>query len=146
MCFFKGAFLGTDETDSEDDGGIPRIPRHDRFPATTRGAAGNRNGASQKDSTPSSQQEIQPYRAPQITDRQAGCPIPHSHRLSEETDLTFKNNCELFVTSCGTSPKFPSLTVFCTPPHSPLSSFHLHFRISEPTDGLCFISMHLNIN
>ncbi|XP_044063272.1 uncharacterized protein nacad [Siniperca chuatsi] len=87
-----------EETDSEDDGGLPRRgPR-----SQPRGVAGNRNGSMPKESDPSIQREIQPFSTRQITDRQSGCPINHSHKISEEIDLTFKNNCSILA-SCNES-------------------------------------------
>lgn len=90
----KGPSLAEEETDSEDDGGLPR--RGHRSQA--RGVAGNRNGAMQRESGPSNQREMQPFSAPQMSNRQSGCPINHSHRIAEEIDLSFKNNCKLFLT------------------------------------------------
>ncbi|KAG7242066.1 hypothetical protein INR49_024112 [Caranx melampygus] len=82
--------LAEEETDSEDDGGLPRRS-HRSLP---RGVTGNRNGLLQNESGPSNKREIQPFSAHQITDRQSGCPINHSHKISEEIDLSFKNNYE----------------------------------------------------
>ncbi|XP_034730497.1 uncharacterized protein nacad [Etheostoma cragini] len=94
----RGPSLAKDETDSEDDGGMPR--RGHRSQA--RGVAGNRNGAMQRESGPSNQREIQPFSAHQISDRQSGCPINHSHKIAEEIDLSFKNNCSILA-SCNES-------------------------------------------
>lgn len=85
MCALLG-LLAEEETDSEDDGGLPHGDRSQR-----RGAAGHGNG--------SSQQEIQPFSANQITDRQSGCPVDHSHKISEEINLSFKNNGEFLIPS-----------------------------------------------
>lgn len=98
MCTLEGPILAEEETDSEDDGGLPRRGHRTQ----PRGVAGKRNGSMQKESGPSNQREIQPFSAHKITDRQSGCPINHSHKISEEIDLSFKNNCELFLTSHGT--------------------------------------------
>ncbi|XP_026228770.1 uncharacterized protein nacad isoform X2 [Anabas testudineus] len=94
----RGPSLAEEKSDSEDDGGLPhRSPR-----SRPRGVTGNRNGSIQKESGPSSQQEIQPFSAHHITDRQSGCPINHSHKVSEEIDLSFKNNCSILA-SCNES-------------------------------------------
>lgn len=90
--------MAEEETDSEDDDGLPR--RGHRSQA--RGVAGNRNGAMQRESGPSNQREIQPFSAHQISDRQSGCPINHSHKIAEEIDLSFKNNCSILA-SCNES-------------------------------------------
>ncbi|TMS10903.1 Nascent polypeptide-associated complex subunit alpha [Larimichthys crocea] len=94
----RGPILAEEETDSEDDGGLPQRGHRSQ----PRGVAGNRNGSTQKDSGPSNQREIQPFSAHQITDRQSGCPINHSHKNSEEIDLSFKNNCSILA-SCNES-------------------------------------------
>ncbi|KAI3361000.1 hypothetical protein L3Q82_013205, partial [Scortum barcoo] len=94
----RGPILAEEETDSEDDGGLPRRGHRSQ----PRGVAGNRNGAVQKASPPSNQREIQPFSGHQITDRQSGCPINHSHKIAEEIDLSFKNNCSILA-SCNES-------------------------------------------
>ncbi|XP_074509879.1 uncharacterized protein nacad [Sebastes fasciatus] len=94
----RGPSLAEEETDSEDDGGLPR--RGHRSQA--RGVAGNRNGAMQRESGPSNQREMQPFSAHQISDRQSGCPINHNHKIAEEIDLSFKNNCSILA-SCNES-------------------------------------------
>ena len=92
MCPLEGPSLAEEETDSEEDGGLPRRGHRSQ----PRGVAGNRNGLLQNESGPSNQREIQPYSAHQMTDRESGCPINHSHKLSKELDISFKNNCELW--------------------------------------------------
>ncbi|XP_035528447.1 uncharacterized protein nacad [Morone saxatilis] len=94
----RGPILAEEETDSEDDGGLPRRGHRTQ----PRGVAGKRNGSMQKESGPSNQREIQPFSAHKITDRQSGCPINHSHKISEEIDLSFKNNCSILA-SCNES-------------------------------------------
>ncbi|KAM9352900.1 uncharacterized protein nacad [Symphorus nematophorus] len=94
----RGPLLAEEETDSEDDSGL--LQRSHR--SQPRGVAGNRNGSLQKESGPSNQQEIQPFSAHQTSDRQSGCPINHSHKISEEIDLSFKNNCSILA-SCNES-------------------------------------------
>ncbi|TNN80832.1 Nascent polypeptide-associated complex subunit alpha [Liparis tanakae] len=37
-----------------------------------------------------------------MSNRQSGCPINHSHRIAEEIDLSFKNNCSILA-SCNES-------------------------------------------
>lgn len=93
MCALEGPSFAEEETDSEDDGQLPQRGHRSQ----PRGVAGNRNGYMQKESGPSSQREIQPFSAHQIADRHSGCPINHSHKISEDIDLSFKNNCELFL-------------------------------------------------
>ncbi|XP_034554586.1 uncharacterized protein nacad [Notolabrus celidotus] len=94
----RGPSLAEEETDSEDDGGL--LPHSHR--SQPRGAARNRNGSMQKESGQSNQLEIQPFSAHQINDRQSGCPINHSRTISEEINLSFKNNCSI-LTSCNES-------------------------------------------
>ncbi|XP_070690953.1 uncharacterized protein nacad [Pempheris klunzingeri] len=94
----KGPSMAEEETDSEDDAGLPQRSHRSK----PRGVAGNRNGSMQRESGPSSQQEIQPFSAHQIADRQSGCPINHSHKISEEIDLTFNKNCSILA-SCNES-------------------------------------------
>ncbi|XP_067365828.1 uncharacterized protein nacad isoform X2 [Channa argus] len=94
----RGPSLATEETDSEDERGLPRRGHKSQ----SRGVTGNRKGSSQKDFGPSSQREIHPFSAHQIADRQSGCPINHSHNISEEIDLSFKNNCSILA-SCNES-------------------------------------------
>ncbi|XP_074539990.1 uncharacterized protein nacad [Halichoeres trimaculatus] len=94
----RGPSLAEEETDSEDDSGL--LPHSHR--SQPRGAAGNRNVSMQKEYGQSNQREIQPFSAHQITDRQSGCPINHNHSISEEINLSFKNNCSI-LTSCNES-------------------------------------------
>ncbi|KAK2844517.1 hypothetical protein Q5P01_011176 [Channa striata] len=94
----RGPSLATEETDSEDDRGLPRRGHKSQ----SRGVTGNRKGSTQKESGPSSQREIHPFSSHQLTDRQSGCPINHSHNISEEIDLSFKNNCSILA-SCNES-------------------------------------------
>ncbi|KAK5862361.1 hypothetical protein PBY51_017767 [Eleginops maclovinus] len=95
---FRGPSLAEGETDSEDDCGLPR--RSHRSQA--RGVAGNRNEAMWRESGPSNQREIQAFSSHQMSDRQPGCPINHSHKIAEEFDLSFKNNCSILA-SCNES-------------------------------------------
>lgn len=92
MCPLEGPSLAEEETDSEDDGGLPRHGLRSQ----PRGVARIRNGLLQNESGPSNQREIQPVSAHQMTNRQSGCPISHGHKISEEIDISFKNNCEFF--------------------------------------------------
>ncbi|XP_059195119.1 uncharacterized protein nacad [Centropristis striata] len=94
----RGPSLAEEETDSDDDGGLPRHGHRSQ----PRGLTGNRNGAVQRESGPSNQREILPFSAHQISDRQSGCPINHSHKIAEEIDLSFKNNCSILA-SCNES-------------------------------------------
>lgn len=91
MYSVKGTFVTEEETESKDDGG-----KHQQgHRSQSRGAA----VPVQKESTSANHQEIQPYSTQQLTDRQSGCPI--SRNISEETDLSVKNNCKLlFLMSC----------------------------------------------
>ena len=81
--------MAEEETDSEDDG----LPQRGRR---------SQPRSIHKESGPSNQREIQPFSSHQISDRQSGCPINHSHKISEETDLSFKNNCSILA-SCNES-------------------------------------------
>ncbi|XP_069552178.1 uncharacterized protein nacad [Brachyistius frenatus] len=94
----RGPSLSEEETDSEDDGGPPRHNQRSQ----PRGVAGGRNRSLQDDSSPASQREILPFSTHQTTDRQAVCPINHSHSISEDIDLSFKNNCSILA-SCNES-------------------------------------------
>ncbi|KAM7383543.1 hypothetical protein PAMP_003187 [Pampus punctatissimus] len=91
----RGSSLAEEETDSEDDGGLPQRGHRSQ----PRGVAGNKNGSMQKESGPSNQTEIQPFSARQLTDRQSGNLVNHK---IEEIDLSFKNNCSI-VASCNES-------------------------------------------
>ncbi|XP_068179402.1 uncharacterized protein nacad [Antennarius striatus] len=91
----KGPVLSGEETDSEDES---QSPQHDR--SQPRGAAGKR--PMQKESSASSQLELQPLSNNQITNRQSGWPINHNHKISEDIDLSFKNNASVLV-SCNES-------------------------------------------
>lgn len=95
---FRAPSLAEGETDSEDDCGLPR--RGHRSQAG--GVAGNRNEAMWRESGPSNQREMQPFSAHQMSNRQSGCPINHSHKIAEEFDLSFKNNCSILA-SCNES-------------------------------------------
>ncbi|XP_047454337.1 NAC-alpha domain-containing protein 1 [Mugil cephalus] len=94
----RGPSLAEEDTDSEDDGGLPRQGQRSK----PRGVAGNRNGSLQGPSAPANQQEIKPFPSRRLTDRQLGCPVSHSHNISDETDLSFKNNCSILA-SCNES-------------------------------------------
>ncbi|XP_068592592.1 uncharacterized protein nacad [Cebidichthys violaceus] len=124
----RGPSLAEEETDSDDDGGLPR--RGHRSQA--RAVAGNRNGAMQRESGPSNQREIQPFSAHQMSNRQSGCPINHSHKIAEEIDLSFKNNCSILA-SCNESESEGSVPELEEPeplrPSEPQS-------ISFPDEGL----------
>ncbi|XP_026172826.1 uncharacterized protein nacad isoform X2 [Mastacembelus armatus] len=87
-----------EETDSEDDGGLPSRGCRSQ----PRGVSGNRNGSMQKESGPSSQREIHIFSAHQATERQSSRSINHSHKISEEIDLSLKNNCSI-IASCNES-------------------------------------------
>ncbi|KAM3614117.1 uncharacterized protein V6R79_010388 [Siganus canaliculatus] len=94
----RSPILAEEETDSEDDGGLPQ--RGDR--SQPRGVAGNRDGSMQKETGLPTQLELQPFVRRQRTDRQPNCPINHSHKITEEIDLSFKNNCSILA-SCNES-------------------------------------------
>lgn len=93
MYSLSDPILAEEDTDSEDDGGPP----HRGHRSQSRGRVGNRNGTMQSET--SSQREILPFSAHKITDRQSACPVDHSPKISEEIDLSFKNNSKLFMTS-----------------------------------------------
>ncbi|KAM6909668.1 uncharacterized protein nacad [Xenentodon cancila] len=90
--------LAGEETDSEEDGGQP--PRGRR--SQPRGITGSRNGSSRNQSAPVSQQDIQPFFSHQRTERQSGCPINHRHNISEDAELSLKNDCSMLA-SCNES-------------------------------------------
>uniref|UniRef100_A0A3Q1EF85 NAC alpha domain containing n=1 Tax=Acanthochromis polyacanthus TaxID=80966 RepID=A0A3Q1EF85_9TELE len=94
----RGPSLAEEETDSEDDSGLPRHVQRSQ----SRAAAGNRNGSLQNESGVANQREIQPFSTHKLPERQSGCPINHSHNISEEIDLSFKNNCSILA-SCNES-------------------------------------------
>ncbi|KAM9723500.1 uncharacterized protein nacad isoform 1-T1 [Menidia menidia] len=94
----RGQNLAEEETDSEGDDGRSRQAQRSQ----PRGVPGSRNGPSQNESGLTNQQEIQPFFTRQRANRQPGCPINHSHNISEETDLSLKNNCPILA-SCNES-------------------------------------------
>ncbi|XP_031709002.1 uncharacterized protein nacad [Anarrhichthys ocellatus] len=112
----RGPSLAEEETDSDDDGELPR--RGHRSQA--RAVAGNRNGAMQSESGPSNQREIQPFSAHQMS------------KIAEEIDLSFKNNCSILA-SCNESESEGSVPELEEPeplrPSEPQS-------ISFPDEGL----------
>ncbi|XP_062322828.1 NAC-alpha domain-containing protein 1 isoform X2 [Osmerus eperlanus] len=76
-------------TDSEDDSAAQR-QGHRTQP---RAILGNRGSSYlNKESGSSNQRESQPSISHPLADRQAGCSISHSYKISEEIDLSFKNN------------------------------------------------------
>lgn len=85
LCPLLGPILAKEETDSEDDGGLPRE------------AAEIRNGSMQNKTGSSSKGRIQSSPAHPMTCRQSGGPVNHSHEVSEEIDLSFKKNSELYL-------------------------------------------------
>ncbi|XP_008275279.1 uncharacterized protein nacad [Stegastes partitus] len=94
----RGPGLAEEETDSEDDSVLPRHAQR----SLSRGVTGSRNGLLQIESGVANQREIQPFSTHKLTERQSGCPISHSHNISEEIDLSFKNNCSILA-SCNES-------------------------------------------
>lgn len=43
---------------------------------------------------PSIHQELEPFTSTIMTDRPSGGAINHSHRITEDIDISFKHNCE----------------------------------------------------
>ncbi|CAG11948.1 unnamed protein product, partial [Tetraodon nigroviridis] len=84
-----GPILAEEETDSEDDGGLPHK------------AAEIRNGPMQNQTRTSNKGGMQPSSTHQMTGRQSGGPI-HNSKNSEEIDLSFKKNSSILV-SCNES-------------------------------------------
>ncbi|XP_062255453.1 microtubule-associated protein futsch [Platichthys flesus] len=124
----RGPSLAEEETDSEEDGGLPRRGHRSQ----PRGVAGSRNGLLQIESGPSNQREIQPFSAHQMADRESGCPINHSHKLSKELDISFKNNCSIMA-SCNESESEGSVPELEEPePRRPLE----HHSLSSADEGL----------
>lgn len=83
LCPLLGPILAKEETDSEDNGGLPRE------------AAEIQNGSMQNKTGSSSKGRIQSSPAHPMMCRQSGGPGNHSHEVSEEIDLSFKKNSEL---------------------------------------------------
>lgn len=125
MYSLSDPILAEEDTDSEDDGGPP----HCGHRSQSRGRAGNRNGTMQDEA--SSQREILPFSAHKITDRQSPCPINHSHKISEEIDLSFKNNSKRSQWTYKLGFPCISFTVLWTPPSS-LSTSRSAFGILNP--------------
>lgn len=82
--------MAEEETDSEDNGLSQCVGK-----SHPGGAAENRNGCMQNETGTSNQQEIQTSSAHHISNRQSVCPINQSRKISEEIDLSLKNNGEL---------------------------------------------------
>uniref|UniRef100_A0A673BLJ0 NAC-A/B domain-containing protein n=2 Tax=Sphaeramia orbicularis TaxID=375764 RepID=A0A673BLJ0_9TELE len=125
---YRDPSLAEEETDSEDDGGLPRRGHRSQ----PRGLTGNRNGPVPKESGLPSHKEIQPFSSRQITDRQTGCPINHSHKNSEQSEMTFKNSCSV-VASCNESESEGSVPELEEP--EPLRPSE-HQSISSADEGL----------
>lgn len=74
--------LAEEETDSETDGG--HAGGHRSQPR------GQGNGAVLERS--SGQGEVELFSPPHKSDRLSGCPMIHGHKMSEDIDLSFRNN------------------------------------------------------
>ncbi|XP_028983970.1 uncharacterized protein nacad [Betta splendens] len=94
----RGPSLAEERTDSEDDGALAQHEHRSR----PRGVTGSRNGSIPKESGQRGQRDALPLSAHQTADRQSGCPLNHSHKISEEINLSFKNNCSILA-SCNES-------------------------------------------
>lgn len=82
-CYcLKGPVLAEEETDSETDGG--HAGGHRSQPR------GQGNGAVLDKS--SSQGEVELFSPLQKSGRLSGCPMIHDHKMSEDIDLSFRNN------------------------------------------------------
>ncbi|XP_058503982.1 uncharacterized protein nacad [Solea solea] len=88
---YRGPSLTEEDTDNKDDDGLPGRGHRSQ----PRGVAGNESG-------PSSQREIQPFSAQQMADKPSGCTSNHSHKIPQEIDISFKNNCSILA-SCNES-------------------------------------------
>lgn len=86
MCALQGPVLAEEETDSETDGG--QAGGHRSQPR------GRGNGPLQDKTGTSSQGEVELFSAHPRGDRQSGCPMIHGHKMSEDIDLSFRNNSE----------------------------------------------------
>ncbi|XP_056141778.1 NAC-alpha domain-containing protein 1 [Lampris incognitus] len=85
----SGRDFGLVEEDTESESDIAAFQQgHQTQP---RGVSASRS-CSVHESETSSQKEIQPFSACPLADRQQGYPSIQSHKISEEIDLTFKNN------------------------------------------------------
>lgn len=86
MCALQGPVLAEEETDSETDGGQAG---GDRSQPRGRG-----NGPLQDKTGTSSQGEVELFSPHPRGDRQSACPMIHGHKMSEDIDLSFRNNSE----------------------------------------------------
>ena len=83
-------FAVEEDTDSEDDSAAQQ-QGHRTQP---RASLGNRGRSYlNKESDSPNERESQPSISHPLADRQAGCSISHSYKISEEIDLSFQNNC-----------------------------------------------------
>lgn len=79
-----GAVLAEEETDSETDGGHAGAHRSQ--------PRGKGNAGVLDKSATSSQGQVELFSPHRKSDRLAGCPMIHGHKMSEELDLSFRNN------------------------------------------------------
>lgn len=87
-CARSGPVLAEEETDSETDGG------HAGGHAGGHGSQprGKGNGGVLDKSSTSSQGEVELFSPRRKSDRLSGCPMIHGHKMSEDIDLSFRNN------------------------------------------------------
>lgn len=112
----KGPVLAEEETDSETDGG--HAGGHRSQPR------GQGNGAVLDKS--SSQGEVELFSPHQKSDRLSGCPMIHGHKMSEDIDLSFRNN--------GKSLSVSILSA---------SDLFQHLIDMNSSSVLCCVAMHL---
>ncbi|XP_029958000.1 NAC-alpha domain-containing protein 1-like [Salarias fasciatus] len=91
----RGPCLAEEETDSEDDCAPPRHSQRSQ-------PRGSRNGSFHNVCGPNNQQETQSFSSRHLSDRHSGCPVSHGLSISEEIDLSFKNNSSILA-SCNES-------------------------------------------
>lgn len=84
VCALQGPVLAEEETDSETDGGRAAGHRSQ--------ARGKGNGPVQDKSSTSSQGEVELFSPHRRSDRLSGCPMIHGHKMSEDIDLSYRNN------------------------------------------------------
>lgn len=83
-CALSGPVLAEEETDSETDGG--HAGGHGSQPR------GKGTGGVLDKSSTSSQGEVELFSPRRKSDRLSGCPMIHGHKMSEDIDLSFRNN------------------------------------------------------
>lgn len=110
-CALPGPVLAEEETDSETDGG--RAGGHRRQPRE------KGSGRVLDKSSTSSQREAELFSPHPKNDRLSGCPMLHGHKVSEDTDLSFRNNGQSLPPASLTSAQHGAAALFCVCMHLP---------------------------